>query len=67
MKIQIKEKNGLNLPLYLPNRALLMLLRRKKMFPAADIRRIGKMLRRYHGLQLVEVKEKDGVEVKIRL
>lgn len=67
MKIQIKEKNGLNLPLYMPNRVFLMLLRRKKVLPAGDIRRIGRMLHRYHGFQLVEVKDKDGTEVKIRL
>ncbi|MCI8633266.1 MAG: hypothetical protein HFE64_07295 [Lachnospiraceae bacterium] len=67
MKIHIKERNGLNLPLYVPNRFVLMILRRKGILKRKDAMRIGRMLRHYHGLQLIEVKEKEGTEVKIRL
>lgn len=67
MKIHIKERNGLNLPLHVPTRLGLLILRRKGILAKKDTVRMRQILRRYHGLMLMEIKEKEGTEIKIRL
>ncbi len=67
MKLKIREKGGYTIPLYVPNRLVLWVLKRKVPGLVMDTHTVLKLLRKYRGMTVLEAKEHHGNYVKIKL
>ena len=68
MKLQIRQKGSrFKYPMYIPNRLILWVIRKKVPGYAMDTRKLLKLLRRYRGTTLLEFEERRGEYYRIRL
>ena len=67
MKLKVREKGGHTIPLWIPNRVVLWVLKRKMPELQIDTQRVLKLLRKYRGMTILEAKEHRGDYVRIKL
>ncbi len=67
MKLKIREKSGHTIPLWVPNRLVFWILKRKIPELQIDSHRVLKLLRKYRGMTILEVEEHRGDYVRIKL
>lgn len=67
MKLRIRQKGGFKLPLYIPNRLILWIIRKKIPGIAMDTHKVLKLLKQYRGTTLLEFKEQRGEYYRIKL
>ncbi len=71
MKLRIRQKGRLKypryIPIYIPNRLILWMIRKKIPSYEMDTRKLLKLLRHYRGTTLLEFKEHRGEYYRVKL
>ncbi len=67
MKLKIRDKGGRHRWFYVPNRVMLWALKRKAPGMEMDTHKVLKLLRKYRGMTILEVQERRGDYIRIKL
>ena len=67
MKLTIRQKGSFKIPIYVPNRLVLWVIKRKWPELPMDSKKVLKELRRYRGMTILEFEERKGEYVRIKL